>query len=75
MLTDPIADMLTRIRNAVQIKAEKVDIPILGVGGVSYGKDAIKMIKAGASLVGIGSGIYFRGIDIFRKICDEMKDA
>ncbi len=28
MLTDPIADMLTRIRNAIQIKAEKVDIPI-----------------------------------------------
>jgi small subunit ribosomal protein S8 len=27
MLTDPIADMLTRIRNAVMIKAEKVDIP------------------------------------------------
>src|SRR4030042_6412781 len=28
MLTDPIADMLTRIRNAIHIKAEKVDIPI-----------------------------------------------
>lgn len=28
MLTDPIADMLTRIRNATRIKAEKVDIPI-----------------------------------------------
>ncbi len=27
MLTDPIADMLTRIRNAVMIRAEKVDIP------------------------------------------------
>jgi small subunit ribosomal protein S8 len=27
MLTDPIADMLTRIRNSVLIKAEKVDIP------------------------------------------------
>jgi small subunit ribosomal protein S8 len=27
MLTDPIADMLTRIRNALRIKAEKVDIP------------------------------------------------
>ncbi len=27
MLTDPIADMLTRVRNAVMIKAEKVDIP------------------------------------------------
>jgi len=28
LLTDPIADMLTRIRNAIRIKAEKVDIPI-----------------------------------------------
>ena len=28
MLTDPIADMLTRIRNSLQIRAEKVDIPI-----------------------------------------------
>ncbi len=27
MLTDPIADMLTRIRNAIMVKAEKVDIP------------------------------------------------
>lgn len=27
MLTDPIADMLTRIRNAVRIRAEKVDMP------------------------------------------------
>lgn len=27
MYSDPIADMLTRIRNAVQIRADKVDIP------------------------------------------------
>ncbi len=27
MLTDPIADMLTRIRNAIMIKADKVDVP------------------------------------------------
>ncbi|UCG78674.1 MAG: 30S ribosomal protein S8 [Nitrospirota bacterium] len=27
MLTDPIADMLTRIRNAIRVKADKVDIP------------------------------------------------
>ncbi|OGW20465.1 MAG: 30S ribosomal protein S8 [Nitrospirae bacterium GWC2_46_6] len=26
-MTDPIADMLTRIRNAILIKSEKVDIP------------------------------------------------
>lgn len=27
MLTDPIADMLTRIRNSLMIRAEKVDMP------------------------------------------------
>ncbi len=27
MLTDPVADMLTRIRNATMVRAEKVDIP------------------------------------------------
>lgn len=27
MLTDPIADMLTRVRNAAIIRAEKVDVP------------------------------------------------
>lgn len=27
MYSDPIADMLTRIRNAVRIKADKVDMP------------------------------------------------
>ncbi|MCX7727675.1 MAG: 30S ribosomal protein S8 [Chitinispirillaceae bacterium] len=27
MMTDPIADMLTRIRNSLKVKADKVDIP------------------------------------------------
>ncbi len=27
MVTDPIADLLTRVRNAALIRAEKVDIP------------------------------------------------
>ncbi|MFA5354203.1 MAG: 30S ribosomal protein S8 [Thermodesulfovibrionales bacterium] len=27
MLTDPIADMLTRVRNAILIRTEKVDMP------------------------------------------------
>lgn len=53
---------------------DAVEIPILGVGGITYGKDAIEMLKAGATLVGIGSGVYFRGIDIFKKVCDEMKE-
>jgi small subunit ribosomal protein S8 len=27
MVTDPVSDMLTRIRNALRIRAEKIDIP------------------------------------------------
>jgi len=53
---------------------DSVEIPILGVGGITYGKDAIEMLKAGASLVGIGSGVYFRGIDIFKKVQKEMEE-
>ena len=50
-----------------------VKVPIVGIGGITYGKDAIEMLRAGATAVGIGSGIYYRGIDIFSKICEEMK--
>ncbi len=51
---------------------ETVKIPIIGTGGVTYGKDALEMIMAGATCVGIGTGVYYRGISIFKKVCDEM---
>ena len=52
---------------------ETVKIPIIGTGGVTYGKDAIEMIMAGATAVGIGSGIYYRGVGVFAKVCNEMQ--
>lgn len=52
---------------------EKVDLPIIGTGGVCTGRDAIEMIMAGASAVGIGSAVLFRGLSVFRDITDEMK--
>lgn len=53
---------------------EAVRVPIIGTGGVTYGRDAIEMIMAGARAVGIGSGMHYRGIDIFSKVCDEMME-
>lgn len=50
-----------------------VKIPIIGMGGVTTGEDAIEFIMAGATAVGVGSAIYYRGIDVFKKICSEMK--
>ena len=54
--------------------SENVEIPIIGVGGITNGEDAIEYIMAGASAVQIGTGMYYRGVDIFNKICIEIKD-
>lgn len=51
-----------------------VKIPILGMGGVMTGSDAMRMMKAGASAVGVGSAVHYRGIDVFAKICRELKE-
>ncbi|MBI2124341.1 dihydroorotate dehydrogenase [Candidatus Pacearchaeota archaeon] len=53
---------------------ETVKIPVIGTGGVTYGKDAIEMTMAGATGVGIGTGIFYRGINVFRKVCNEMEE-
>ncbi len=52
---------------------EAVKIPIIGTGGISTGRHAIEMIMAGATAIGVGTGIYERGIDIFQKICREIE--
>lgn len=48
------------------------DIPIIGTGGVNSGVDAIEMLMAGATTVGVGSAIYYRGGDALAQIVDEM---
>jgi dihydroorotate dehydrogenase (NAD+) catalytic subunit len=59
------------IRSVYDI-ASKINIPIIGSGGVTTGEDAIEYFMAGASAVQIGSGVYYRGIDIFSKVCNEI---
>jgi len=51
---------------------ETVKVPIIGIGGISDGINAVEMMMAGASAIGIGSAIYYRGIDVFKKVSDEM---
>lgn len=50
-----------------------VEIPIIGLGGVTTGEDAIEMTMAGATLVGIGTGVHYRGVEVFGKVAEEMK--
>jgi dihydroorotate dehydrogenase (NAD+) catalytic subunit len=53
---------------------QHVSIPIIGIGGISTGRDAIEMMMAGAAIVGIGSAVYYRGVSVFKKINDEIED-
>ncbi len=49
-----------------------VSIPILGMGGVTYGIDAVEMLMAGATTIGVGTAVYYRGIEVFDKINNEI---
>ena len=51
---------------------ETVNIPIIGLGGICNGQNAIEIIMAGATAVGIGSAVYYRGIPVFNEVCEEM---
>ena len=51
---------------------EATALPIIGLGGITTGKDAIEMIMAGATLAGIGTAVTHRGIDVFRQVTSEM---
>jgi dihydroorotate dehydrogenase (NAD+) catalytic subunit len=54
--------------------AQNVAVPIIGTGGVLTGKDAIEMLMAGATAIGVGSALWYRGPDAFRLIYNEMVD-
>lgn len=47
-------------------------VPIIGTGGVTRGADAIEMIMAGATAVGVGSAIYYEGANAIQQIAGEM---
>ncbi len=53
--------------------ANAVNIPVIGMGGISSGKDAIEMMMAGASAVQVGAAIF---TDPYApvKIIDEMNE-
>ncbi|MCL4416719.1 MAG: dihydroorotate dehydrogenase [Actinobacteria bacterium] len=48
---------------------ESVKIPIIGMGGVTKWQDVVEVMLAGATLVGVGTGTYLKGMGVF----DELK--
>jgi dihydroorotate dehydrogenase (NAD+) catalytic subunit len=60
------------VRAVYQVHAAMPNIPILGMGGVASGKDALEMILAGASGVSIGTASFGNPTAIM-KIQNELK--
>lgn len=52
--------------------SRSVKIPIIGTGGVTTGEDALEMMMAGATLVGVGSAVYYHGPEVFAQMTQIM---
>lgn len=49
-------------------------LPIIGTGGILTGEDAVEIMMAGARLVGMGTMVYYRGMEGFGKVVKEMNE-
>ena len=47
-------------------------LPVIGVGGVLSGQDAMEKLEAGASLVQLYTGLIFRGPDLVREVVEAV---
>jgi dihydroorotate dehydrogenase (NAD+) catalytic subunit len=52
--------------------ARAVDVPIIGTGGVGSGRDAAEMLMAGATAVGVGTAVWYRGAGALGAIAEEL---
>ncbi|MFC7114151.1 quinone-dependent dihydroorotate dehydrogenase [Natronoarchaeum sp. GCM10025703] len=67
----PIEQRGTR---TVQFVAERTDVPVIGVGGISSAEGAYEKIRAGASVVQLYTGLVYEGPGIARKINEGLLD-
>lgn len=59
------------LRCVFEIAQASLGIPIIGVGGITTGRDVIEYIMAGAEAVQVGTAISYFGEATFKKLIDE----
>jgi dihydroorotate dehydrogenase len=62
--------MLARVYRLTEGK-----LPLIGVGGISSGEDALTKIEAGASLVQLYTGLVFEGLGLVGRIKRSLLDT
>jgi dihydroorotate dehydrogenase (NAD+) catalytic subunit len=61
------------LRCVYQLAGADLGVPIIGVGGVTNGKDIAEYLMAGASAVQVGTAVYYHGISVFEKMVLELE--
>jgi dihydroorotate dehydrogenase (NAD+) catalytic subunit len=62
------------LRCVFELGGAELGIPIIGVGGITNGRDVVEYLMAGASAVQIGTAVYSHGITVFNKIITELEE-
>jgi dihydroorotate dehydrogenase len=64
----------SRATEMVRFVAERVDVPVVGVGGVFTAEDAYHKLRAGAHVTQLYTGLVYRGPSIARDINEGLLD-
>ena len=54
--------------------AQAVDIPVIGCGGITNGKDAVEYFLAGASALEVGTAVMTHGFGVYNEINDGIAE-
>ncbi len=68
----PVRERSTQVIQAFRMLLRE-ETPIIGVGGILSGADAVEKLKAGASLVQIYSGLVYRGPGLVREVLEAIR--
>jgi dihydroorotate dehydrogenase (NAD+) catalytic subunit len=52
----------------------RVKIPVIGVGGIRSGTDALEYVMAGARALQVGTALTFDGVGVFARLTRELSD-
>jgi len=52
--------------------AQRVSVPVVGIGGITTAQDALEYLMAGASAVQVGTAVAFEGIGLFARLARDL---